>query len=102
MSTLGKHRYWDLRSPNAVHVHQLPERCYALSLNFPLLVVGTAERHIEIFNVQTAPQQVYKKLVSPLKYQTRYTTAFPNRTGYVALHTLPHLHTHTHSLSLFR
>ena len=41
-------RYWDLRSPNAVHVHQLPERCYALSLNFPLLVVGTAERHIEV------------------------------------------------------
>ena len=41
-------RYWDLRSPNAVHVHQLPEKCYALSLNFPLLVVGTAERHIEV------------------------------------------------------
>jgi len=76
-------RYWDLRSPSAVHVHQLPERCYALSLNFPLLVVGTAERHIEIFNLQTAPQQVYKKVVSPLKYQTRTIAAFPNRTGYL-------------------
>ena len=104
-------RYWDLRSPNAVHVHQLPERCYALSLNFPLLVVGTAERHIEvsglisslfssptrhlqsrdltqatqkqIFNLQTAPQQVYKKVISPLKFQTRTIAAFPNRTGYL-------------------
>ncbi len=41
-------RYWDLRQPNPAHVHQLPERCYAMSLNYPLLVVGTAERKIEV------------------------------------------------------
>ena len=76
-------RYWDLRQQTPVHKHDLPERCYALSVNYPLLVVGTAERHIQIFNLQSAPHQVYDSLESPLKYQTRCIKAFPNRTGYL-------------------
>ena len=76
-------RYWDCRQPNPVHKHTLPERCYALSVNYPLMVAGTAERHIQIFNLQSAPQQVYSSLESPLKWQTRCIAAFPNRTGYL-------------------
>ena len=45
-------RYWDIRQPQPVHVQQLPERCYALSLCYPLMVVGTAERNIIVFNLQ--------------------------------------------------
>lgn len=41
-----------------------------------------SRRHHQIFNLQN-PQQVFKKLVSPLKYQTRCVTAFPDRTGYL-------------------
>ncbi|PWZ32455.1 Protein RAE1 [Zea mays] len=45
-------RYWDIRQPQPVHVQQLPERCYALSLCYPLMVVGTADRNVIVFNLQ--------------------------------------------------
>lgn len=44
-------KYWDLRTPNPVHTHTLPERCYALDCTHPLLVVGTADRQIQVFNL---------------------------------------------------
>lgn len=39
---------------------QLPERCYTLDVVYPLMVVGTAERHIQIFNLSnpTTPFKV--------------------------------------------
>jgi mRNA export factor len=76
-------RYWDARSPTPAHTHVLPERCYALSVAYPLLVVATAERHIQIFNLASNPGAVYKQLQSPLKYQTRCVAAFPDKTGYL-------------------
>ena len=75
-------KYWDLRSPNPVHTQQLPERVYALDCMHPLLVVGTANREILVFNLQQ-PQQVFKQLNSPLKYQTRCISCFPDATGYL-------------------
>lgn len=88
-------KYWDLRTPNPVATVQLPERCYGASLSpvalqlpsasltrslrvalaaldvcYPLMVVGTAERHIQIFNL-TQPTQAFKTLTSPLRWQTR-------------------------------
>jgi WD40 repeat protein len=50
-------RYWDLRQQSPAHVQQLPEKCYAMSVSHPLLVVGCAERVIQIFNLAN-PQQV--------------------------------------------
>lgn len=89
-------KYWDLRTPNPVATVQLPERCYgvfprpvsaspscathadtplgrldaALDVCYPLMVVGTAERHIQIFNLNQ-PTQAFKTLTSPLRWQTR-------------------------------
>jgi mRNA export factor len=76
-------RYWDLRSPSPAHTHTLPERCYALSVAYPLLVAATAERHIQVFNLAANPGAVYKQLQSPLKYQTRCVAAFPDKTGFL-------------------
>ena len=45
-------RYWDTRQANPVHIQQLPERCYALTVNYPLMIVGTADRHLVVFNLQ--------------------------------------------------
>ncbi|CAN4093609.1 unnamed protein product [Withania somnifera] len=45
-------RYWDLRQPNPAHVQQLPERCYALTVKHPLMVAGTADRNLIVFNLQ--------------------------------------------------
>ena len=41
-------RYWDLRQPNPVHTQQLPERVYSMDVRHPLLVVGLANRRIQV------------------------------------------------------
>ena len=53
-------QYWDLRTPTPVSTVTLPERCYTLDVVYPLMVVGTAERHIQIFNLSnpTTPFKV--------------------------------------------
>ncbi|OBZ72465.1 Poly(A)+ RNA export protein [Grifola frondosa] len=68
-------KYWDLRTPNAVATVQLPERCYALDVQYPLMVVGTAERHIQVFSL-TNPTTAFKSIQSPLKRQTRAISCF--------------------------
>ncbi|KAK2986921.1 hypothetical protein RJ640_009064 [Escallonia rubra] len=75
-------RYWDLRQQSPVHVQQLPDRCYALSVRHPLMVVGTADRNLVIYNLQN-PQAEFKKIGSPLKYQTRCVAAFPDQQGFL-------------------
>lgn len=69
-----------MRSPNPVFSYTLPERCYALDVKHPLLVVGTADRHLLVFNLQS-PQTPYKQLQSPLKWQTRCVACFPGEQG---------------------
>ncbi|KAM5571442.1 protein RAE1-like [Rosa sericea] len=75
-------KYWDLRQPNPVHTQQLPERCYALTVRHPLMVVGTADRNLIVFNLQS-PQTEFKRIISPLKYQTRCVAAFPDKQGFL-------------------
>ncbi|KAL6615652.1 hypothetical protein ACP70R_037922 [Stipagrostis hirtigluma subsp. patula] len=75
-------RYWDIRQPQPVHVQQLPERCYAMSLSFPLMVVGTADRNVVVFNLHN-PQTEFKRILSPLKHQTRCLAAFPDQQGFL-------------------
>lgn len=69
-------KYWDCRQSNPVATVQLPERVYAMDVNHPLLVVGCADRHILVYNLQN-PQQAYKTIQSPLKWQTRCVACFP-------------------------
>ncbi|XP_058004736.1 protein RAE1 isoform X2 [Hevea brasiliensis] len=75
-------KYWDLRQPNPVHTQQLPDRCYAMTVRHPLMVVGTADRNLIVFNLQQ-PQNEYKRITSPLKYQTRCVAAFPDQQGFL-------------------
>ena len=49
-------RYWDLRQPNPVHTQQLPERVYAMDVRHPLLVVGLANRRIQVRAPKRPPQ----------------------------------------------
>ncbi|KAI0346068.1 WD40 repeat-like protein [Trametopsis cervina] len=74
-------KYWDLRTSAPVSTVQLPERCYTMDVMYPLLVVGTAERHIQIFNL-TNPSTAFKTMVSPLKWQTRVVSCFPTANGF--------------------
>jgi len=74
-------KYWDLRTPNPISTVQLPERCYTFDVAYPLLVVGTAERHIQMFNL-TNPSTPYKTMMSPLKWQTRVISCFSSNNGF--------------------
>lgn len=46
------------------------------------MVVGTADRNIIVYNLQN-PQVEFKRIVSPLKYQTRCLAAFPDQQGFL-------------------
>jgi mRNA export factor len=74
-------KYWDLRTPNPIATVTLPERCYTLDVSFPLMVVGCAERHIQIFNLQN-PGAAFKTIQSPLKWQTRVVSCFTTGNGF--------------------
>ncbi|KAF9688902.1 hypothetical protein SADUNF_Sadunf01G0036100 [Salix dunnii] len=75
-------KYWDLRQSTPVHTQQLGERCYAMTVRYPLMVVGTADRNMVVYNLQN-PQTEFKKIPSPLKYQTRCIAAFPDQQGFL-------------------
>ena len=69
-------QYWDVRSQNPVSSVPLPERCYSLDVSYPLMVVGTAERHIQIFNL-TSPTSPYKVRVEPGSFSSLLTNNMP-------------------------
>lgn len=74
-------KYWDLRQSNPAFTMPLPERCYTMDVVNALMVVGTAERHVMIYNLNN-PSVVFKQIISPLKWQTRVISCFPNGSGF--------------------
>ncbi|KAG8056096.1 hypothetical protein GUJ93_ZPchr0001g33213 [Zizania palustris] len=52
------------------------------TLSYPLMVVGTADRNVIVFNLQN-PQAEFKRILSPLKLQTRCLAAFPDQQGFL-------------------
>ena len=76
-----KIKYWDLRSPTAAASLDMQERVYTLDVSQGLMVVGTAERFINIINL-AQPTAIFKTVQSPLKWQTRVVSCFPDATGF--------------------
>lgn len=76
-----KIKYWDLRAPQPVATLDMPDRVYTMDVQQGLLVAGTANRHIAIVNL-AQPTTIYKSMQSPLKWQTRVISCFPNATGF--------------------
>jgi mRNA export factor len=74
-------KYWDLRSSTPTSTVSLPERCYTMDITYPWLVVGTAERHIQVYDLNQ-PSVIYRQLLSPLKWQTRTIACFPTGNGF--------------------
>jgi mRNA export factor len=74
-------KYWDLRTNNPVGTLMLPERAYCADFSYPLAVICTAERHIGVIDL-TKPDKFYRTFQSPLKYQSRSITCFPDKTGF--------------------
>jgi len=72
-------KFWDLRSSSSVHNINV-ERVYSMDAKFPLFVVATAERPIHIYDLRKLNEP--KTIPSPLKYQTRVVSCFPDKTGF--------------------
>lgn len=77
-------RFWNMQQPTPVATLQLPERCYCMDVKYPLLVVGCAERHVLVYNLQNLQQNPapHKQGQTTLKMQTRSIACFPDKTGY--------------------
>lgn len=74
-------KYWDLRSSTPVANIENQERVYSLDVKNRLLVIATADRYINIVNLDE-PTKFYKTLQSPLKYQTRVVSCFTDAMGF--------------------
>ncbi|TPX31703.1 hypothetical protein SeMB42_g07714 [Synchytrium endobioticum] len=74
-------RVWDLRQQTPAFAMQVPERVYAMDCVSNLLVAGTAERMVIVYNLQN-PGQPFKNIQSPLKWQTRCLACFPDGKGF--------------------
>lgn len=74
-------KYWDLRQSAAVATLPCQDRVYTLDVKDKLMVIGTADRYINIVNL-SEPTKFYKTLQSPLKWQTRVVSCFPDATGF--------------------
>ena len=74
-------KYWDMRQSTAVATLQCQERVYTMDVRDNLLVVGTADRYMNVVNLKE-PQKFYKTLQSPLKWQTRVASCFTDSKGF--------------------
>ena len=74
-------KYWDVRQQTPIGSLQCQERIYTMDVRNKLLVIGTADRYINIVNLDD-PLKFYKTLQSPLKFQTRVVSCFTDATGF--------------------
>mmetsp|Transcript_3188 Transcript_3188/g.3620 ORF Transcript_3188/g.3620 Transcript_3188/m.3620 type:complete len:360 (+) Transcript_3188:29-1108(+) len=78
----AKLKFWDTRSPNPAGEFQLPERIHAMDVQGGLMVVATANRQLVIYDVSGAQPREHSRRESPLKYQSRCITCFPDQSGF--------------------
>lgn len=76
---------WDPRGASGqertlVGTYAQPERVYSLSLVGNRLVVATAGRHVNVYDLRNMSQPEQRR-ESSLKYQTRCVRCYPNGTG---------------------
>lgn len=74
-------KYWDIRQPQPITTLMMPERVYCMDNKQKLLVVGTAERHIVIIDLNN-PTTIFKTTQSPLKWQTRTVACYNEGNGF--------------------
>lgn len=74
-------KYWDFRQQTPVGTLACQERVYTMDVRENLLVVGTADRYINVINLAD-PTKFYKTIQSPLKWQTRVVSCFIDSAGF--------------------
>lgn len=74
-------KYWDLRQQSPAATVECKERVYSMDVKAKLLVVATADRWLQVVNLDS-PTTIYKTVQSPLKWQTRVVSCFNDASGY--------------------
>jgi mRNA export factor len=74
-------KYWDLRQSQPAMTLQCQDRVYCMDIRDQMLVVGTADRYVNVVNLSN-PGSLYKTIQSPLKWQTRTVSCFTDTMGY--------------------
>lgn len=74
-------KYWDTRQQSPICSINMPDKVYAMDASQKLLVVGTADKSVVIINLNN-PDKIFKTQQSPLKYQTRSISCYPNGDGF--------------------
>ncbi|KAI1469526.1 WD40-repeat-containing domain protein [Daldinia caldariorum] len=74
-------KLWDFRQQGPVASLTCDERVYSMDSKSLLLVIATAERRIHLVDLRN-PTVFSQSLESPIKYQIKVVTAFPDGTGW--------------------
>lgn len=74
-------KFWDLRQSTPIGSLQCQERVYTMDVKDKLLVIGTADRYVNIVNLDQ-PTKFYKTIQSPLRWQTRTVGCFADASGF--------------------
>ena len=75
-------RVWDMRTPNPVGQLALSERVYASDAKRGILVTGTADKMVQVFDLSKGLHKI-SEFKSPLNYQTRSISIFADGAGFV-------------------
>jgi len=78
----NKLNFWDLRQQRPAATLNLSHKPYSMDVSGGLLVVGTADKNLFIYNVGGQAPMEHKKAPSILKFQTRCVTCFPDGDGF--------------------
>jgi mRNA export factor len=75
-------KYWDLRTSAPAASITCQERVYAMDAKDKLLVIATADRYVNVVNLDD-PGKFFKTVQSPLKHQTRAVSCFKDANGFM-------------------
>ena len=76
-------KFWDLRQQQPAMSVNMQDRVYTMDVrNNSIMVVGCAERYINIFDLSSSNPSQFKTVQSPLKWQTRVVSCFTDATGF--------------------
>ncbi|KAG7383197.1 mitotic spindle checkpoint protein Bub3 [Phytophthora pseudosyringae] len=79
----GAVKVFDVRNGDNAQIHEakLPGKVFAMDVRSHLVAAATADRQVAVFDLRNFAQPLVRK-ESPLKYQMRCVSVFPDLTGY--------------------
>ena len=77
-------KYWDVRTPNGQAQATVPvtDRVFCMDQKGAVLVVGTADKKLAVFDLRKPSVPFRPAFESPLKFQSRCVSVFPNFDGF--------------------